>query len=107
MDPIAVIEQIVAEYGTAIWMAFVSFVITGFALSTLRTFVQDLVFYVRARMSDIGYGQRIYYRDKLYVVKDITFRYIVLQDNERLIRVPISRYLGGEISFPLQHDLTT
>jgi len=59
MSPDQIVAEIIQQYGTQLWLSFVTLVVTGFILTLLRNFVQDVVYYFRARMSDIGYGQRI------------------------------------------------
>lgn len=100
MEVTATVEQILSEYGTSLWATFVSFVITGFILLLLKELVADVVYYYKARMSDIGFGQQIYFQGVLYTVKEITFRHIVIYDEEKIIRVPIKTYLSGPVAFP-------
>lgn len=95
------ISQIINEFGTQIWLGFVTFVITGFVLTILKEFVADIVYYFRARMSDIGYGQRIYWKNEIYIVQRIHFKYITIKDDKKLIRIPIRTYISGNIEFPL------
>lgn len=94
------IQTIIEEYGTTLWMGFITLVVTGFILTTLKSFVEDLVYYVRARMSDIGYSQRIYYNNEIYLVRSIHFKYIVIYDDKKVIRIPIKLYMNGPIVFP-------
>jgi hypothetical protein len=51
-------------------------------------------------MSDIGYGQRIYYKDNIYIVQSIHFKYIVVYDDKKIVRIPIKSYMEGVIEFP-------
>ena len=96
-----IISEIIQEYGPQIWLAFVSLIITGFILTMLRDFVSDIVYYFRARMSDVGYGQRIYWKGEIYIVQKIHFKFITIKDDKKLIRIPIKTYLNGNIEFPL------
>lgn len=96
-----IISTIIEEFGTQIWLAFITFVITGFVLTILKDFVSDIVYYYRARMSDIGYGQRIYWRGEIYVVQKIHFKYITIKDDKKTIRIPIKTYISGVVEFPL------
>lgn len=100
MDPAAILQTIIEEQGAAIWISFISFIVTGFVLVLLRDFVGDIVLYYKARISDIGFGQQIYYQNAIYIVKEITFRHIIIYDSEKVIRVPIKAYLAGPIAFP-------
>lgn len=94
------IQTIIEEYGSTIWIGFVTLVVTGFALTTLKGFVEDLVYYFRARLSDIGYSQRIYYNNEIYLVRSIHFKFIVIYDDKKVIRIPTKLYMNGPIIFP-------
>lgn len=101
MNPDQIVAEIIQEYGTQLWLSFVTLVVTGFILTVMRNFVSDVIYYFRARMSDIGYGQRIYWRDEIYIVQKIHFKFITIKDDKKLIRIPIKTYLDGNIEFPL------
>lgn len=101
MSPDQVVAEIIQEYGTQLWLSFVTLVVTGFILTLLRDFVQDVVYYFRARMSDIGYGQRIYWHDQIYIVQEIRFKYITIKDDKKIIRIPIKTYITGTVEYPL------
>lgn len=94
------IQAILEEYGPALWLGFVTLVVTGFVLGTLKGFVEDLIYFVRAKMSDIGYSQRIYYNNEIYLVRSIHFKFIVIYDDKKVIRIPTKQYLNGPIIFP-------
>lgn len=94
------IRTIIQEYGAQLWVGFVTLVVTGFVLGTLKGLVEDLVFYVKARMSDVGFGQRVYYRDNIYLVRSIHFKYIVIYDDKKVIRIPLKQYMNGPVVFP-------
>jgi hypothetical protein len=94
------IQTIIEEFGSAIWLGFITLVVTGFALSSIKGFIEDLVFYAKARFSDIGFGQRIYYSDNIYMVKEVLFRYLIIYDDKRIIRIPLKQYMSGPIIFP-------
>ena len=99
------LQAIIEEYAGALWVGFITLVVTGFVLSTIRTLVEDLMYYVRARLSDIGYGQRIYYPNirfgSVYIVKSVEFRYLIVYDDTSLIRIPLKTYMNGPMQFPL------
>ena len=69
MAPEELISTLLREYGNQILFTFITLVITGFILTVLRNFIQDLVNYFRARMSDIGRGQRIYLNNEILVIE--------------------------------------
>lgn len=94
------IQAILEEYGPTLWLGFVTLVITGFVLGTLKGFVEDLIYFVRAKMSDIGYSQRIYYNNEIFLVRSIHFKFIVIYDDKKVIRIPTKQYLNGPIIFP-------
>ncbi len=100
MTPEELIAAIFRDYGQQIWLTFVGFVITGFILITLKNFIQDLVNYYRARMSDIGRGQRIYFKGEILVIDKISFRHIEAHDDKRAILIPINIYLDGVKEYP-------
>lgn len=94
------IQTIIKEFGSTIWLGFITLVITGFVLSSIKGLIEDLIFYMKARFSDIGFGQRIYYNGEIYMVKSVDFRYIMIYDDKRIIRIPIKLYMAGPIAFP-------
>lgn len=95
------IAEIITTYGQQLWIAFVILVITGFVLSMIRSFIEDLVGYFKARMSDIGFGQRIYFGGQIYIVEKITFHYIRAKDDKKVIYIPIRIYLEGVREYPM------
>lgn len=100
-----VIAAIINEYGTRLWLGFITLVVTGFVLTILKNFVQDLVNYYRARMSDVGFGQRIYWGGQIFIVDCIKFKHIVAHDDKRKILIPIGKFLDGVKEYPLhRHD---
>ena len=92
--------DIISTYGPQLWLSFITLVITGFVLTFIRGFVGDITYYIKARFSDIGFGQHIIYQNNPYVVEKITFKYIVISDDKQIIRIPIRLYMSGPISFP-------
>jgi hypothetical protein len=101
MNPEQIVTEIIQEYGAQLWLSFITLVVTGFILTIIRDFVKDVVYYFRARMSDIGYGQRIYWYGQIYIVQSIYFKYITIKDDKKIIRIPIKTYINGTIEFPL------
>lgn len=95
------IKEMVNVYGSALWLGFVTMIITAFALLTIKNLVSDLVYYMRARASDIGFGQRIYHDNQIYIVRTIKFKYIIIYDDKKIIRIPIKNYMDGTIVFPV------
>lgn len=95
-----IINTIITDYSSKLWMGFISLVITGFVLISIKNFITSLIHYFTARMSDIGFGQKIYYKDNLYAVREIKFKYLVIYDEEKIIRIPLKKYLEGPIIFP-------
>lgn len=99
------ITEIIDIYGSQIWWAFVTLVTTGFIMKLAYQFITDLVNYFRARMSDIGFGQRIYFGDQIFIVDRITFRHIIAHDDKKIIHIPIDKYLAGVMEYPInRHD---
>ena len=96
-----IIAQVIQTYGGQLWLGFVTLVITGFVLTLVKNFIQDLVNYFRAKMSDIGYGQLIYWDKQIYAVDRITFKSILVKDDERMIYIPIDKYLSSAREYPL------
>lgn len=100
MAPEQIISTIIQDYGSEIWLAFIGFVITGFILIMLKNLVSDLVYYYRARMSDVGYGQRIYWDREIFIVDCIKFKHIVAHDDKKKILIPISKFIDGVKEYP-------
>jgi hypothetical protein len=96
-----IIAAIIKDYGGQIWLGFVTLVITGFVMLLLKQFIENLVNYFRARMSDIGFGQRIYWEGQIYVVDRTTFKHIVVKDDCKVVHIPIDKYLEGAREYPL------
>lgn len=101
MQPDQIVAEIIREYGTQLWLSFITLVVTGFVLTLMRDFVRDVVYYFRARMSDIGYGQRVYWRNEIYIVQKIHFKFISIKDDKKVVRIPIRTYIDGVVEFPL------
>lgn len=100
-----VIETIINDYGSELWRAFVVLLITGFVMSLIKDLIVDTVFYFKARMSDIGFGQRIYWSGEIFIVDKISFKYIVAHDDKKHILIPTRRYMTGVIEYPKhRHD---
>jgi len=105
MEVDQIVAVIIQEYGAQLWIGFVTLVVTGFVMLLIKQFISNLANYFRAKMSDIGYGQRIYWNNQIYLVEEITFRYIVAKDDMRIIHIPIDTYLSGVKQYPLhRHD---
>lgn len=99
------IQTIIEDFGSTLWMGFIVLVITGFILSSIRNLIDDLIYYIKARFSDIGYGQRIYYQNNIYIVKSVHFKYLIIYDDKKTIRIPLKLYMNGPIVFPQpRHD---
>jgi len=96
-----VIAAVIRDYGGQLWLGFVTLVVTGFILTLVKNFIQDLVNYFRAKMSDIGHGQLIYWDKQIYAVDRITFRSILVKDDIRMIYIPIDKYLASAREYPL------
>ena len=96
-----VISDIINQFGEQLWLAFVTLVVTGFILILVKGFIQNLADYFKAKMSDIGYGQRIYWKNEIYIVDRITFKHIVVKDDKRIIHIPIEIYISGPREYPL------
>ena len=94
------INLIIADYSGKLWMGFMSLVVTGFILVSIKDFILDLMYYISARMSDIGFGQKIYWKNELFTVREIKFKYLVIYDEKKIVRIPLKDYLKGSITFP-------
>lgn len=101
MQPDQIVTEIIEQYGPQLWLSFVTLVVTGFVLILIRNFIQDVVYYFKARMSDIGFGQRVLWKGEIYVVQKIHFKFITLRDDQKIVRIPISTYIEGIVEFPL------
>jgi hypothetical protein len=99
------IATIISQFGPQIWLAFVTFVVTGFVMIMLKNFVQDLVNYFKVRMSDLGYGAMVIWQGKLKRVAEIKFKKIKLIDDEEIVFVPIVSWLNSAQVYPQpRHD---
>ena len=94
------ISEIIATFGNKIFLAVLTLFLTSLVLSAMKSFVADVIFYIKARMSDIGFGQYVFYQKELYSVRQITFKYLILNDDEKIIRIPLKTYMTGTIIFP-------
>jgi hypothetical protein len=99
-----VIQTIVEQYWTTIWLGFVSLVVTGFVMLLIKNFISDLVNYFKVRMSDLGYGAMILWRGKLKRVLEIKFKEIKVIDDEEICFIPISVWISSEKSYPQPRD---
>lgn len=94
------VTTIIEEYWQQIWLGFVTLVVTGFIMIMVKNFISDLVNYYRARMSDVGYGQRIYWRGQIFIVDGIKFKHIVAHDDKKKILIPINTFISGVKEYP-------
>lgn len=89
------IRAIIEEFGRELWLGFVILLITGFVMSLIKDFISDLVNYFKVRMSDIGPDVMIFWGSEVYKVREIKFKYIVVEDNQKKMRIPLSTWLGA------------
>ena len=98
------IAQIIQQFWPQIWMGFVTLIITGFVMLMVKNFVTDLVLYFKVRMSDLGKGAMILWRNKLKMVKAIHFKYIEVYDDEEVIYIPIKTWMNADRIYPKPWD---
>lgn len=98
------ISEILATYGPQLWLAFVSLVATGFIMTMIRNFISDLVLYYKVRMSDLGKGAMITWKNKLKMVKRISFKYIEVYDDEEVVYIPIKTWMNADRQYPKPWD---
>lgn len=89
------IRAIIEEFGQEIWLGFVVLLITGFVMSLIKDLISDLVNYFKVRMSDIGPDVMIFWGNEVYKVREIKFKYIVVEDNQKKMRIPLSTWLNA------------
>ncbi len=94
------INLIISQYAQSLWIGFISLFITGFILITVKDFIMDVFYFEAAKASDIGFGQNIYWKSELFTVREIKFKYLVIYNKERIIRIPLKKYLEGTKEFP-------
>ena len=87
------IRAIVETYGRQLWLGFVILLITGFVMSLIRDLISDLSNYFKVRMSDIGPDVMIFWGKEVYKVRAIKFHYIIVEDNQKKMRIPLSTWL--------------
>lgn len=98
------IATIINTYGPQLWLAFVSLIATGFIMMIVKNFISDLVLYYKVRMSDLGKGAMITWRDKLKMVKTIHFKYIEVYDDEEVVYIPIKTWMNADRIYPKPWD---
>lgn len=94
------IQQIIQQFAPQIWLGFVGFLTTGFMMLMLKNLVEDLVNYFKIRMSDLGKGAMIKWKDKLKMVKVIHFKEIEIFDDEEVVYIPIKIWIHSEKVYP-------
>lgn len=94
------IATIITQFGPQIWLAFVTFVVTGFVMLILKNLIGDLVLYFRVRMSDLGKGAMIMWWGKLKMVSRIYFKYIEVYDDEEVVYIPIKTWINTDRVYP-------
>lgn len=94
------IASIISDYGAQIWIGFVTLFVTGFVMLFVKQLISDFALYIRARMGDIGEGQRIYWDGEIIIVDAIKFRHIKAHDDKKVYYIPIKSYIGGVVAYP-------
>jgi hypothetical protein len=94
------IQQIIQEFAPQLWLGFVTLIVTGFVMLILKNFIEDLVNYYKVRMSDLGKGAMIIWKDKLKMVKTIHFKDIEVFDDEEVVYIPIKIWMSSEKVYP-------
>ena len=98
------VATIIQTYGPQLWLAFVSLIATGFIMMMLKSFIENLVLYYKVRMSDLGKGAMIVWRNKLKMVRKIHFKYIEVYDDEEVIYIPIRTWMTSDRIYPKPWD---
>ena len=96
----SIIQEIITKYSEQLIKSFITLVLVGFIMASIKSFISELISYVRARMSDIGYGQKIIWSNEIYIVDKITFKYVVAMNDEKIIHIPISKYMKDVRIYP-------
>ena len=94
------IALIINQYGSEIWLSFITLVITSFIMINIKNFISNLVLFYRAKMSDLGKGAMIFWNGKLKMVKQIHFKDIELYDDEEVIYIPIITWFNSVKVYP-------
>jgi hypothetical protein len=99
-----VIQAIINDYWTTIWLGFVSLIITGFIMLLVKNFIADLANYFKVRTSDLGYGAMILWEGKLKRVVEIRFKEIKVIDDEEICFIPILIWIASIKTYPQPRD---
>lgn len=98
------LSEIITAYGPQLWLTFVTLVATGFIMMMIKNFIADLVLYYKVRMSDLGKGAMITWKEKLKMVKTIHFKYIEVYDDEEVVYIPIKTWMNADRQYPKPWD---
>ena len=99
------ISRVITEYGSQIWLTFITLVVTGFIMVIIRDFIKDLVYYFTVRFSDVGPDVMVYINGELCRVIEIKFKYLEIDNNKKKMRVPLDIWLSGiQIRPKIQKD---
>ena len=98
------IAVIIEKYGAQLWLGFITLVITGFVMMNIKNFVTDLVYFYKAKFSDLGKGAMILWDRKLKMVKTIHFKEIEVYDDEEVLYIPIKMWLSSVKTYPKPRD---
>ena len=98
------IITIIQQFAPQIWLGFVTFVVTGFVILSLKNLVSDLMNFYKVKISDLGKGAMILWKSKLKMVKQIHFKDIEVYDDEEVLYIPIKIWLESEKSYPKPWD---
>ena len=96
------LEQLIKEYGTALWIASITIVISTMVLISLKDFATNIVNYFSVKMSDFGEHSIVSYNGKTYIVKDIKLTSVVVENDYEVVIIPIKKWLSQDKIMPKQ-----
>ena len=95
-----IIKDLINQYMSKLWLNFVVLVVTGFIMLLIKNFIENLVNYYKAKMSDLGRGAMIIWKNEIMMIKAIHFKNIEAYDDKKVIFIPIKSWLQSDKIYP-------
>ncbi len=95
------ISTVINQYGGLLFSGASVIVITIFVMNSLKNFAVNLVTYMTVKMSNLGFNTMIYWNHGLYKVAEIKFTQIVIQDENKIIFIPIDLWMKSVKEYPI------
>jgi len=95
------ISTVINQYGGLLFSGASVIVITIFVMNSLKNFAVNLVTYMTVKMSNLGFNTMIYWNHSLFKVAEIRFTQIVIQDENKIIFIPIDVWMKSAKEYPI------